>query len=112
MQTPVVSMQKNSAPAALTEGKAVEVSWCAGNDPIVDDGSDDHGMIDQAIHAAHAKTKASFFINNRFYQQGACVLMSANVGLAGGDDDTPPRKKATKGKGKKAKKGKRRKERS
>lgn len=108
LQSPVVSMKKNNAPkgASLAEGKAVNVEWCQGDDPIVenDDGSNVYGMIDQAIYKAHQEAKADFFMNTRFYQQSDCILMQANVaklsGSGGGDaeeaDDAKPSKKGKK----------------
>ena len=109
LQTPVVSMTKanTGSDKELKQGKAVEARWCAGDTPIKEntDGSLLYGMIDQVIWSAHKSTKASFFVNNRFYQQGACVLMSANVGSGTGTDessaseeqqDSPPKKKKKK----------------
>jgi hypothetical protein len=88
LQTPVVSMTKNSTEpgAALKEGEEVNTKWCSGDEPVVenDDGSKQYGMIDQAIHKAHKEHKADFFMNNRFYQQQTCVIMQANVAKVGG----------------------------
>lgn len=89
LQDPVVSMTKRDTGGvkSLKEGKSVEEKWCSDDDPIHknDDGSKHYGMIDQVVWKAHKATSADFFINNRFYQQGGCVYMSANVGeLAGG----------------------------
>lgn len=109
LQSPVVSMTKNNAGSAkeLGEGKPVEEKWCSGDKPIKenDDGSDHYGMIDQVVLKAHKSTKADFFTNNRFYQQGTCVMMSANVGKGGGGDSSdkdsgsaPPKKNKSKSK--------------
>src|SRR5687768_5425797 len=83
LQAPVVSMTKTSAGTAksLSEGKNVEEKWCNSDDPIQanDDGSKHYGLIDQVVWKAHKSTNASFFLNNRFYQQADCVYMSAVV---------------------------------
>lgn len=87
MQTPIVSMTKLSSEGVkvFTEGPAVETKWCADENPVQpnNDGTKHYGMIDQAIYRAHKNTNADFFMNNRFYQQGACVFMSANIAKAG-----------------------------
>jgi hypothetical protein len=94
LQSPVASMTKNNAGnvADLKEGKAVEEKWCSNEDPVKpnDDGSKHYGMIDQVLYRAHKNTKADFFVNNRFYQQGTCVYMSATVGSSGGAGDDAP----------------------
>jgi hypothetical protein len=81
LQSPVVSMNKNhSEPGTkLKEGEKVDVRWCVDDKPVKenDDGSQHYGMIDQAILKAHQKTKADFFLDNRFYQTGQCVQMLA-----------------------------------
>lgn len=83
MQSPIVSMTKlNSGNAkALKEGAAIEEKWCNSEKPIRknSDGSLHYGMIDQVIWRAHQKTKADFFMNSRFYQQGECMWMNAVV---------------------------------
>jgi len=107
-QAPVVSMTKLNAPegAKLDEGKPINVSWCQGSDPIVenDDGSLEYGMIDQTIHAAHKKTRANFFTNARFYRQGDCVSMLANASGSGRSADESDRATGGKTKSKKPKK--------
>jgi len=92
LESPVVSMTKSNSgtTTALHQGKNVEEKWCGTEDPIHpnDDGSKVYGLIDQVIWKAHKATKADFFVNNRFYQQGSCVYMSANVGQVGGSGPT------------------------
>ena len=83
LRTPVISMKKRNSGSkkSLKEGKQVVSRWCSGDTPVVKntDGSKHYGLIDQAVHRAHKEHKASFFMNNRFYQEGTCVEMQANV---------------------------------
>lgn len=83
MQSPIVSMTKlnSGAVKTLKEGSAVEEKWCNSEKPVHknSDGSQHYGMIDQVIWRAHQKTKADFFMNSRFYQQGDCMWMNAVV---------------------------------
>ena len=84
LQAPVASMQRTSSNNVknLREGRPVEERWCNSDAPIRknNDGSDHYGMIDQVLWKAHDRTRASFFVNCRFYQQNSCVYMSANIG--------------------------------
>jgi len=111
LQAPVISMTKNNSGdvSGFNEGKSVNESWCSGDDPVKenDDGSKHYGMIDQVVLKAHKRAKADFFVNNRFYQQGTCVLMSANVGVAGSGDSgkSSDKGKTSNGHKKKRKKG-------
>lgn len=111
LQTPVISMTKSNSGdvSSFNEGKSVNESWCSDDDPIRvnDDGSKHYGMIDQVVLKAHKRTKADFFVNNRFYQQGTCVLMSANVGQAGSGESgkSTDKSKTSNGHKKKRKKG-------
>lgn len=83
MQSPVISMTKLNAGAVkdLKEGSAIEEKWCNSENPVRknNDGSKHYGMIDQVVWRAHQKSKADFFLNNRFYQQGDCMWMNAVV---------------------------------
>ncbi len=113
LQTPVVSMTKNNAPSAkLAEGAEVKSRWCSGDKPVVEnsDGTNEYGMIDQAVHKAHKEYKADFFINNRFYSESnGCVSMTANVGkpgAGGGASDDEADEEAPAEKPAKAKDGK------
>lgn len=107
LQSPVVSMKKLHTPKgeSLKEGKEINVQWCTNEAPIVenDDGSKSYGMIDQTILKAHKETKADFFVNNRFYAKGSCIIMQANAaneGSGGGSVSEPDEPKAkTKGSG-------------
>lgn len=105
-QAPVVSMTKSNTGniESLTEGEPVTSKWCLNDAPIVKttDGSLDYGLVDQALHAAHQKTKADYFVNARAYIQNIgglftphtiCAYIEANVGNSGSTgaahDDSP-----------------------
>lgn len=83
LQSPIISMTKpNSGTAkSLTDGKPIEEKWCNSEDPVHanGDGSKHYGMIDQVVWRAHKNTKADFFTDSRFYQQGDCMWMNANA---------------------------------
>lgn len=83
LQTPVISMTKSNAGSAktLTDGKPIEEKWCSSEEPVHpnSDGSKHYGMIDQVVWRAHNTTKSDYFTDNRFYQQGECMWMSANT---------------------------------
>ena len=84
LQSPVVSMTKLNSGAKKTfaEGAAIEEKWCNSEKPVHknSDGTEHYGMIDQVIWRAHEKTKADFFMNAKFYQQGIdCMWMNAVV---------------------------------
>lgn len=95
LQSPVISMKQNNAGSNknIGEGKVVEEKWCSNEDPVHanDDGSKHYGMIDQVVWRAHKSTNADFFVNTRFYQQGTCMSMTANVGqVASVSGDSAP----------------------
>ncbi len=88
MQAPIISMKQNNTGTvkSFSEGKPIEEKWCNSEDPVRNnnDGSKHYGMIDQVVWRAHENTHADFFVNNRFYQQGDCMWMNANIAESDG----------------------------